>query len=585
MLASPLMLHGYEHLELIQVGWFALFMIAWIRLIDEPSLGRLGWAVTGYLLVTMGAPYFGVLAVFPASFYAVWAAVRERGRWSWVRPRLAWLAGFVGWILPLLPILFWGQIWAASQGHTVTRDRAEFDSYGAPAWGYVAPTSLHALGRLLPFDLLETAGFGWRVREKASYLGVATIGLLYVAATRGRRLTRAGYWWACLALLVVLGMGSWAEVGGWRILLPDRVLYEVFPPFRLLRVPGRFNLFAAVVAGVIAAGGLAWVRKRLADRGRWAGDALVGALAVVMVADLGMVPYGSERVPSIPRVYAGVRAADPKALLLEAPQSSTQTNNEISAMAAWWQAKHGMRTMAGYTAHANRPHDERYGFASPMVRESMAEPGYLVDPDRMNVGLMREVGFVDYLWLYARSVGVRHLILHEWGRNPDVGPAIRRIRAQIAGALVEEEAGVAGWYDLSRLPEPRRAVAVPTKGWGWPAIAEGRAMRPVRDRAELEVFRPAGPAPTLEMNLRSSKAATRIQIRSGSRVLGEWDVLAVGYADQRIRLDVPVGVSTVTLNCLGKAATATDRVWVNRVRIVADPSPDQSITGSQPPDE
>jgi hypothetical protein len=231
--------------------------------------------------------------------------------------------------------------------------------------------------------------------------------------------------------------------------------------------------------------------------------------------------------------------------------------------------------MAGYSAHPNRRHDERYGFNSPLLRDAMADPGYLANPSHMDVGLVRDVGFRDYLWLYARTSDVRHLILHAWGASSAEAESLGRVRGQIAEALVEDEAGVAGWYDLARLPEPGRTVVVPTEGWGWPTVAGERAMRPIGERAELAVYRPGGKGeemsgpPVLEMTMRGATGGRRVRVRTATgRVLGEWDVLGVGYADYRTALDVPAGVSSVWVECDGEGAEPTgDRVWVNRIRV------------------
>ena len=56
--------------------------------------------------------------------------------------------------------------------------------------------------------------------------------------------------------MVVLSWGSQLQVGPARIGLPAGWLYGVFPPFHLIRVPARFNLFAAVCAAVPASAAL-----------------------------------------------------------------------------------------------------------------------------------------------------------------------------------------------------------------------------------------------------------------------------------------------------------------------------------------
>src|SRR5438309_290595 len=72
MLCGPMMMHAHGHLETMQMGAVPLFLVAWIRFIDRPGIGRLGGSAGLYLLMVSAAPYFAVLAVFPAVWYVGW---------------------------------------------------------------------------------------------------------------------------------------------------------------------------------------------------------------------------------------------------------------------------------------------------------------------------------------------------------------------------------------------------------------------------------------------------------------------------------------------------------------------------------
>ncbi len=63
--------------------------------------------------------------------------------------------------------------------------------------------------------------------------------------------------------MVVLSWGSAIHWSGRRISLPAGWIYGVFPPFHLIRVPARFNLFAAVCAAVPASAALADLLGRI----------------------------------------------------------------------------------------------------------------------------------------------------------------------------------------------------------------------------------------------------------------------------------------------------------------------------------
>src|SRR5262249_40667374 len=106
MLSGPVLLHALGHLELVTLGWFPLFLVAWMCWIDRPGPGRLLAAAGLYLLVAMSAGYFAVFATVPAALYAAHAAASGglAGVPAWVRSRLPGLAGFVALTLPCLAL-------------------------------------------------------------------------------------------------------------------------------------------------------------------------------------------------------------------------------------------------------------------------------------------------------------------------------------------------------------------------------------------------------------------------------------------------------------------------------------------------
>ena len=69
-------------------------------------------------------------------------------------------------------LLFANQIWALRHGFTLQRPDGEFLICRAPLWGYLVPSPLHRLSRLLPFDTYLMGDVG----SVPSYLGVVTLG-------------------------------------------------------------------------------------------------------------------------------------------------------------------------------------------------------------------------------------------------------------------------------------------------------------------------------------------------------------------------------------------------------------------------
>ena len=131
--------------------------------------------------------------------------------------------------------------------------------------------------------------------------------------------------------------------------MPALWMWRNVPLFRLIRVPARFNLLAAVVAAVLAAAGagqvLAWLRKP------WAGTATIAALASVAMLDMGIAPEGWELKP-LPAAYRALDSHDPDSALIELPLANS-VNDCIPLDRTYWQALHRRPTSVGYGSLAN----------------------------------------------------------------------------------------------------------------------------------------------------------------------------------------------------------------------------------------
>src|SRR5271157_340563 len=127
MLSPPILGRSCGHIEFLHVGWFPLFLIAWMRLVDEPGRRRLLAAAALYVLMAMSAGYFAVFGVFPGALYLAWQAARagRRGDWAWFRSRAPWMLAFIALTGSGLLLTFSSQLWSVAQGHLVTRPRGE----------------------------------------------------------------------------------------------------------------------------------------------------------------------------------------------------------------------------------------------------------------------------------------------------------------------------------------------------------------------------------------------------------------------------------------------------------------------------
>ena len=477
MLSTPMMIHGQGHLELIQLGAIPVFLIAWLRFVDRPTSGRMLLAWAGFGLIAASAAYYAVLSTIPAAWYVAWRTLSaaRRGEGPWLGPRVAPLVRFSILAAPVLFVLFSSQIWAASHGFAITRSYSDFRQSGTPLWGYAVPTVWHGLGRLFPVEPYQAMGYvGTHQYASASYLGLASLLLIAHAAIRRVDFPRSGYWWSAFGVMAILAMGATLQVGGFRVSLPASWLWSVFLPFRLIRVPARFNLLVCVVAAVLAAAGLRDLRRRLTRAGA---RAAWFAVVAVAVADLTLSPFTTSRIPPIPPGYAVIDRAAPRATVLDAPLVSSGDPHPLSALCAYWQSRRGGRSSAGYSGHANQVFDQLFVHDSPFGGRQLADPSYLLDPARQSFGVIADVPFLDYAWLYLTVHRVDYVVLHHWVGSVHIYPVrLDRLMSTLSGARIAEDEATT-IYDRERLPRPSGFVGLCTEGWiSWP----GGYNRPAR---------------------------------------------------------------------------------------------------------
>ena len=528
MLGGPMMLHALAHLELIYLGGFPLFLWAWLRFVDCPTRGRLAGAVGLYLMLAAIAAYYAVFAIFPAALYVVWKMAARSGKdrgegpapWPWLRARAGWFLAFAALVVPGLLVEFGNQLWAMSHGYVFPRSIQEFRIHGAPLWAYAVPTSFQALGRLSPSGEFAASAFGPRLGECGSYLGVVALGLLAYAAVRRARFEGAAYWWSALVLLVVLSGGASWTLGGHELPLPGLWLKQHVFLFRLIRVPARFNLFASVVAAIIAANGLRHLLTRLPSR--TARAATFAALAAAALADLAVVPSLTATIPPMPGCYAFMKRADPDGAFVEVPQFGSG-GSVLYSTCGYWQAIHRGRTSAGYCGQGNAVFDNLATWNSPFAASRLARADYLADPDRVAIELVPATRFRDYAWLYLTAHRFRFAVLHQWpGSVPELPVRLDRLKAELASARVFDD-GDSVVYDRERLPAPTRPVVLTTSGWrpAW----DGKMVRVANRSARLALYNPdAGADLRLRLEAFAFQRGRRVRLRAGDRELASWDV-------------------------------------------------------------
>ena len=349
--------------------------------------------------------------------------------------------------------------------------------------------------------------------ERSSYLGVVTLALLaYAAVSRvgsGRRLP-------------VVGPGAVRRPLARRVLegrvlqdrLPSAWLCKIFPLYRATRVPARFNLFAGVLAGVVAAAGLRHLLARLPRP--WRGSPCSGDCPPARSPTWPWSRSGWNPSRPCPPAYAFLKQRNPKATILEIPYLGSGGSN-LNAVCTYWQALHRLTTSAGYSGHVNRFEDARIGTQLSLPGREAGGAGL---PRGLRQGRSRRHGtvdFNDFVWLYLTVNRFDYIVLHQWaGAMPEYPVRLDRIKALLQESKIYEDAATIVY--VGRCSAAARPVHICLEEWQERTLWQGQWNCRIPKSARVVVY---NPDPTRDLTLVLDTATElpdqAVRVRAGSR--------------------------------------------------------------------
>jgi hypothetical protein len=210
----------------------------------------------------------------------------------------------------------------------------------------------------------------------------------------------------------------------------------------------------------------------------------------------------------------------------------------------------------GRPAEAGRSHDEKNGWNRASAHSSLVSADSPVPLSFSEI--VRGADFRDYVWLFTTVHHFDAIVLHQW-RDPCFGGLdLRRLKDQLAPALVEEDARTVV-YNPARLGPPRRPVILPSRGWrpSW----DGRESRVAERRAELALYRPeTAPGPVVTVEAMAFRRRREVRIMCGAHELGRWTFEPDHFAVYRSPpLAVPAGLVHLRLESDGDEQPVTRR--------------------------
>jgi hypothetical protein len=275
------------HLNLLVIGWLALFLLGLHLLVRGSRVWGAVLAAVSFSLSAQSSGYYGVSALVLGLVFVAfhWRALRDR------RTVLALLAAGAMAILLTLPYL-----------------RAYMDVRSEQ--GLRRPIGMSLSMSFQPDRDLTSVGYlyGRMLGSGGERLfpGLLTLALLVVALRR-RRPETPFYTGAALVLLL-LSLGPHLEWPGARVPLPYLALLKV-PPFESMRHPYTFAAVATFLMSVLA--GMGWAALRFSSRA-WAGAAAVlVAVAETLAPPLDLVPIPR----GLPPYYATLDTLPPGPIL------------------------------------------------------------------------------------------------------------------------------------------------------------------------------------------------------------------------------------------------------------------------------
>jgi hypothetical protein len=312
---SPEQLAHVFHLNLLSIGWLALFVLGLHRIVERPSAGAVLLAGISGALSAQSSGYYAVsaavIAVVFVAFHARALLTRRTGGALVAAAGLALILTF--------PYIH------------------EFHELRDEQGGLRRPLPMSVQMAFQPARDLRSTGYVYgRILgiQEGLFPGLIILALVPVALRRGGRTV-----W-CLAtaaaVLVLLSLGPQLDVFGRVLPLPYRWLFDI-PPFDSMRHPFTFAAVALMLLAVLA--GIGWSSLSLAAK-PWAGPVV---LAVAALETFSPPPDVVPIPPGVPPAYQLLESMPPGAIL-EVPLFAPQT--------VLWAARHGRPVLNGAGAFA-----------------------------------------------------------------------------------------------------------------------------------------------------------------------------------------------------------------------------------------
>lgn len=296
------------HIQLMMTAGLPWSLWACHRLIDRPTVPRATLVGLLVAIQALACGYYGIFAGLSVALAVFYYAI-TRGLWRSARH---WSLAAASGIVAVALVAPFFRHYLRIDGADFNRSLSEATDYSANWQSYLTSAS-HAHQWLMAYapGAKEVAFPGFVTLTLAvAGLALAVAGRLAGDTTdaspaASRRPAETLGFYATLALMAFwCSLGPDAGLYGW--------LYQVFPPFGLLRAPGRFGIVVTLALVACAATAVAHFGRH----GRWW---VPGLVALLTVADVAAIPLPIPEVNPRPHPVYRALANLPPAPVCEFP--------------------------------------------------------------------------------------------------------------------------------------------------------------------------------------------------------------------------------------------------------------------------
>ena len=275
--------HAYGHMQLISMEFIPLFLLAWLRMLEQPGYARAATAgiVLGLVgLCDLNYVFYSVLAGSIAGAFHLphLAAIAHSQRPRYLLRRFAVFIAISSICCgPLLISLLWVNSRDPLLG---SHDAVE---YSADALAVLIPGGADLLGH---FTQRYWSSPTTNIPEQSVYVGWTALAMaIYGLCTHRRKGSPAHLWFAIAAVSYLLSLGPVLHICGVPVtgaVMPFAWLTRLLPSLQLSGCPGRISIMFALAISMLLSLGIAQICRQRDRISR----AFLPVFAILVAVDL-----------------------------------------------------------------------------------------------------------------------------------------------------------------------------------------------------------------------------------------------------------------------------------------------------------